>query len=56
MSKSKANAAQEQVYPTAVLLKSKALSGFQRDFVKAILTKPYYTINEAVAAVRAVLG
>ena len=31
------------VFPTSVLLKSKALANYQRDFVKAILTEPEYT-------------
>lgn len=39
----------EKTYPTAALLESKALSGYQRDFAKALLTKPAYTIREAKA-------
>lgn len=34
-------------YPTEVLLKSKALSGYQPDFAKAILKKDEYTLEEA---------
>lgn len=34
-------------YPTAALLNSKALSGYQRDFAKVLLTKPDYTLREA---------
>lgn len=36
-------------YPTAELLASKALSGYQRDFAKALLTGPEYTLQEARA-------
>lgn len=36
-------------YPTAQLLASKALSGYQRDFAKVLLTGPEYTIQEAKA-------
>lgn len=45
----------EAVYSTERLLKSKALAGYQQDFAKVILTKPYYTIPEARAALDAVL-
>ena len=41
-------AASAQVYETRVLLKSNALKGYQKDFAKVILTKPVYTIEEAV--------
>jgi hypothetical protein len=41
--------------PTESLLKSKALSGYQVDFAKAILTKPEYTVEEAIAALDKVL-
>lgn len=34
-------------YPTAALLNSKALAGYQQDFAKVLLTKPYYTLQEA---------
>lgn len=34
-------------YPAAALLNSKALSGYQRDFAKVLLTKPDYTLQEA---------
>ena len=34
-------------YPTAQLLNSKALSGYQRDFARTLLTKPEYTFQEA---------
>ena len=36
-------------YPTSALLKSKALSGYQQDFVRAVLTESEYTIEEATA-------
>lgn len=36
-------------HPTERLLKSKALSGFQPDFARAVLTKPEYTVGEALA-------
>ncbi len=36
-------------YPTAQLLESKALAGYQRDFAEALLTKPEYTLQEAKA-------
>ena len=34
-------------YPTDQLLASKALSGYQRDFAKTLLTGPEYTLQEA---------
>jgi hypothetical protein len=37
-------------YPTAQLLASGALSGYQQDFAKALLTGSAYTIQEARAA------
>lgn len=36
-------------YPTAELLVSKALSGYQRDFAKVLLAEPAYTLQEAKA-------
>ena len=45
--KSKAN---ENKIATERLLKSNALAGYQKDFAKAILTKPEYTVEEAKAA------
>ena len=36
-------------YPTAALLNSKALAGYQQDFAKVLLTKPEYTLQEAKA-------
>lgn len=34
-------------HPTALLLASGALSGYQRDFAKVLLTGPDYTVQEA---------
>ena len=34
-------------YKTEELLKSKAFSGYQRDFARALLTEPEYTVKEA---------
>lgn len=34
-------------HPTAQLLNSRALSGYQRDFAAALLTGPEYTLQEA---------
>ena len=45
----------EAVYQTERLLKSKALAGYQQDFARVILTKPFYTITEAREALDAVL-
>jgi hypothetical protein len=42
-------------YSTARLLRSKALSGYQQDFARVILTAPEYTLSEALAALDAVL-
>ncbi len=36
-------------FPAAVLLKSKALSEYQRDFAKVILGEGTYTVEEAKA-------
>jgi hypothetical protein len=48
-------AAPEVKYNTARLLRSKALSGYQQDFARVILTAPEYTLSEAFAALDAVL-
>ena len=45
----------QKKYPTAKLLKSKALSGYQQDFARVILSKPEYTIEDAKAALDKVL-
>ena len=45
----------QKKYPTAKLLKSKALSGYQQDFARVILTEPDYTIEEAKAELDRVL-
>lgn len=41
--------------PVESLIKSKALSGYQVDFARAILTKPEYTVDEAKAELDKVL-
>lgn len=41
--------AAEVRHPTAELLASRALSGYQRDFAKVLLTGPEYTLQEARA-------
>jgi hypothetical protein len=38
-----------------MLLRSKALAGYQKDFARVILTAPEYTVEEAKAALDAVL-
>ena len=55
MSKSKATD-HDVKYVTEWLIRSKALAGYQKDFVRVILTKPEYTIAEAKAAIEAVLN
>lgn len=37
-----------QKFPRSVLLKSKALKGYQQDFARVILTDPEYTLEEAI--------
>lgn len=36
-------------YQTEILLHSRALSGYQRDFARVLLTRPEYTTEEAKA-------
>lgn len=48
-------ATKEKKYTTEQLLKSQHLQGYQRDFAKAILVEPEYSISEAKAALDAVL-
>lgn len=45
----------ERKIPTKSLIKSGLLSGYQIDFVGAILTKDEYTVEEAKAALNKVL-
>lgn len=45
----------QKKYPTAKLLKSKVLSGYQQDFARVILLEPEYTIEDAKAALDKVL-
>ncbi len=40
----------DRKYPTEKLLGSRHLAGYQKDFAKAILTEPAYSISEAKAA------
>lgn len=47
--------AMEKKYPASRLLKSRALSGYQPDFARVVLTKPEYTIREAKETLDAVL-
>lgn len=54
MSKSK-NEDKDIRYTREALLKSKALSGYQKDFAAVILVNETYTLNEAKAALDAVL-
>lgn len=46
----------KKVFSREALLKSKRFSYVQQDFLKAILTKDAYTIEEAEAAIKKVLG
>lgn len=43
-------------YPREALLKSKKFSGYQRDFLAAVLKKPEYTMKEAEKAVNDFFG
>lgn len=43
-------------YPREVLLKSKAFSHYQKDFLAAILSAEFYTMEEAQKAVKAFFG
>lgn len=45
----------EKRYPAEALLKSKALSGYQKDFAKVILANKEYTVQEAIEALDKVL-
>lgn len=51
----KKETAPEMWYTTERLLESRALSGYQQDFARAILKAPHYTISGAKAALDAVL-
>jgi len=65
MSKSKSNKPETEekktkvtaavVYPREALIKSKALAGYQRDFVSSVLTKSEYTIKEAYSVLDAAM-
>lgn len=56
MSKSKSHKDDDIKYTREMLLKSEALGDYQKDFAAVILTKETYTIDEAKAALDAVLG
>lgn len=43
-------------YTREALLKSKKFSGYQKDFLAAVLNKPEYTLAEAEKAVEAFFG
>lgn len=47
---------EKKTFSREALLKSKHFSYVQPDFLKAILTKDAYTIDEAEAAIKKVLG
>ena len=40
----------EKRYPAEVLLRSRVLSGYQKDFAKVILANKEYTVQEAIEA------
>lgn len=46
----------EQKYKREILLKSKEFSGYQQDFLGAVLKDPEYTLTEARAAVKKFFG
>lgn len=48
--KTATHAEKEKKHPTGKLLKSMALSGYQPDFARVILTEPAYTVEEAKTA------
>lgn len=57
MSKSKSHKDETDIkYTREKLLNSEALGDYQKDFAAVILTKETYTIEEAKAALEAVLG
>lgn len=46
----------EKTYPTGTLLESRALAGYQKDFARAVLTRPAYTLQEAKAVLDKFFG
>lgn len=46
----------DKVFSREALLKSKRFSHIQQDFLKAILTKDFYTIEEAEKTVKTFMG
>jgi len=47
--KTEKKVSEPKVYRTEELLHSKVLAGYQKDFVRVLLTKPEYTLAEARA-------
>lgn len=45
----------EKRYPAEALLRSRVLSGYQKDFAKVILANKEYTVQEAIEALDKVL-
>ena len=43
-------------YTRTAIINSNRFSGYQRDFLAAVLTKPYYTLAEANRKVKAFFG
>lgn len=46
----------QKKYKREALLKSKRFKGYQKDFLKALLIEPEYTINEATEIVEKFFG
>ena len=45
----------EKRYPAEALLRSRVLSGYQKDFARVILANKEYTVQEAIEALDKVL-
>ena len=56
VSKKTTKKTEEKKYSTEKLLKSRRLAAYQPDFARVILTEPEYSVEEARAALEAVLG
>ena len=56
VSKKMTKKTEEKKYSTEKLLKSRRLAAYQPDFARVILTEPEYSVEEARAALDAVLG
>lgn len=46
----------QKKYKREAILKSKRFKGYQKDFLKALLIEPEYTINEATEIVEKFFG